>query len=34
MRVKSHSAALRVIDIELESLSGRVQKWEKPDQQS
>ena len=34
MRVKSHSAALRVMDIELESLSGRVQKWEKPDQQS
>ena len=34
MRVKSHSAAIRAMDLELESLSGRVQKLENPDQQS
>jgi hypothetical protein len=34
MRVKNHSAALRVMNLELESLSGRVQKLENPGQQS
>ncbi|MGA2714971.1 MAG: hypothetical protein ABSG41_17865 [Bryobacteraceae bacterium] len=33
MRARSHSAALRAMDIEIEALSERVEKLEKPGQQ-
>ena len=33
MRARSHAAALRAMDIEIEALSERVEKLEKPDQQ-
>jgi hypothetical protein len=33
MRARSHSAALRAMDIEIETLSERVKKLERPGQQ-
>jgi len=33
MRARSHSAALRAMDIEIEALPERVEKLEKPGQQ-